>query len=57
VVVDVTREAIDRIPKDQRRLWVLMRKIEYAPAVKMPDGTGVKAEVRVMMARPPIRSR
>lgn len=49
----MTQDAIHAIPKDQRQFWVLMRKIAYAPAVKMPDGTGVKAEVRVMLARPP----
>ncbi|HEY3447247.1 MAG TPA: hypothetical protein VGK67_12820 [Myxococcales bacterium] len=53
VIIDVTQDAIHRIPAEQRPFWVLMRKIAYAPAVKMPDGTGVKAEVRVMLARPP----
>jgi hypothetical protein len=56
VVVDVTREAIDRISPDQRYLWVLMEKIDYAPAVRMPDGSPVKAEVRVMMVRPPAQA-
>jgi len=27
--------------------------VEYAHAIKMPDGTGVKAEVRVMLSRAP----
>jgi hypothetical protein len=53
VVIDVTREAIDKVPADQRDRWVLQEKIEYAPAIRMPEGTGVKAEVRVMFARPP----
>lgn len=53
VVIDVTREAIERVPAEQRPFWVLQRKIEYAPAIAMPDGGGVKVEVRVMLARPP----
>ncbi len=53
VVVDVTREHIDRIPDEQRAQWVLQEKIDYANAITMPDGNGVKAEVRVMLARPP----
>jgi hypothetical protein len=53
VVVDVTREAIERVPSYQRGQWVLQRKIDYAAALPMPDGSGVKAEVRVMLIRPP----
>ena len=53
VVMDVTPEAIDAVPAEQRPFWVLMKKIEYAPLLRMPDGTGVKVEVRVMLARPP----
>ncbi|MBI5546901.1 MAG: hypothetical protein HY901_23710 [Deltaproteobacteria bacterium] len=53
VVVDVTPEAIAAVPAEQRSNWVLMRKIEYAPALLMPDGKGVKVEVRVMLVRPP----
>ncbi|MGC4113230.1 MAG: hypothetical protein QM765_00830 [Myxococcales bacterium] len=53
VVIDVTPEAVRAVPAEQRPFWVLMKKIAYAPTVKMPDGTGVKAEVRVMLARPP----
>lgn len=53
VVIDVTREAVDKVPAEQRPYWVLMKKIEYAPAITMPDGAGVKVEVRVMLARPP----
>lgn len=52
VCVDVTREALDRIPRETRGAWLLQEKIEYAPAILMPDGGGVKAEVRVMFARP-----
>jgi hypothetical protein len=53
VVIDVTPEAIDNVPKDQRNGWVLQEKIEYAPAISMPDGNGVKVEVRMMLLRPP----
>ena len=53
VVIDVTRADIERIPEADRMNWVLQDKIRYAPAVVMPDGNTVKAEVRVMLARPP----
>jgi len=53
VVIDVTREAIDRVPAEQRNGWVLQNKITYADALPMPDGNGVKAEVRMMLLRPP----
>lgn len=53
VVVDVTDEDIKKIPFEERANWVLQEKITYAEAIKMPDGNGVKAEVRVMLARPP----
>lgn len=53
VVIDVTRADVDAVPADQREGWVLQEKIEYAPAITMPEGSGVKAEVRVMLARPP----
>jgi len=53
VVIDVTREAVDQVPAEQRGGWVLQEKIEYAPAISMPDGNGVKVEVRMMLLRPP----
>lgn len=53
VVIDVTKDAILRIPEGERMNWVLQDKIRYATAVTMPDGNPVKAEVRVMLARPP----
>jgi len=53
VIVDVAPEHIERIPREQRPQWVLQEKIHYADAIRMPDGNGVKAEVRVMLARPP----
>ena len=53
MVIDVTQAAIEAVPLDQRMNWVLQEKIEYAPALRMPTGEGVKAEVRVMAVRPP----
>jgi hypothetical protein len=53
VVIDVTPEEVAKVPADQRAAWVLQEKIDYAPAIRMPDGNGVKAEVRVMLVRPP----
>lgn len=53
VVIDVTPEDVDKVPADQRDKWVLQEKIEYAPAITMPDGNGVKVEVRMMLLRPP----
>lgn len=53
VKVDVTRADIDAIPAEQRAGWVLQEKIEYGSVISMPDGNGVKAEVRVMLLRPP----
>ncbi len=53
VVVDVTAADLEKIPADQRDKWVLQEKIDYAPVISMPDGNGVKAEVRVMLLRPP----
>ena len=52
VIVDLTRAALDAIPAPLRSNWVLQEKVEYAPAITMPTGEGVKAEVRVMLLRP-----
>jgi len=53
VVVDVTPEELAKVPQEQYGNWVLQEKVEYAPVIPMPDGNGVKAEVRVMLMRPP----
>ena len=53
VVIDVTPEDLARVPKEQRDRWVLQEKITYAPAIKGPGGVEIKAEVRVMLLRPP----
>jgi hypothetical protein len=48
VKVDVTPEDIAAVPPDQRARTLLMRKVEYAPAIATPDGNFSKVEVRVM---------
>lgn len=52
VVVDVDRAAIERIPAAERHDWLLMEKVEYAPALVTPDGAGVKVEIRALFLRP-----
>lgn len=51
VVVDVTKASIDAVPRERRPYYLLQSKIEYAWAIEAPDGTGVKAEVRMMLLR------
>lgn len=53
VIVDVTPEDIARIPERDRGSWLLQEKITYEPALLMPDGQGVKGEVRMMFLRAP----
>ncbi|MGK3962259.1 hypothetical protein WMF38_55285 [Sorangium sp. So ce118] len=53
VKVDVTPEHIAAIPGAERSKWLLQEKIAYEPALLMPDGSGVKAEVRMMFLRAP----
>ncbi|WP_437961586.1 hypothetical protein WME76_19365 [Sorangium sp. So ce119] len=53
VKVDVTPEHIAAIPEGERSRWLLQEKIAYEPALVMPDGNGVKAEVRMMFLRAP----
>ncbi len=52
VKVDVTPEILAAVPEERRGGFILQRKVDYAPALLAPDGTGVKAEVRVMFLRP-----
>jgi len=49
---DVTREQIEAIPREQRSQWILQERVDYAPALIAPDGTGVKAEIRMMFLKP-----
>lgn len=53
VKIDVTREDIAAVPASQRKEWLLQEKVAYEPALRMPDGSGVKAEVRMMFLRAP----
>lgn len=58
VKVDVTREDVDGVPRDQRASWLLQEKIAYHPGIPMADGGGnVKAEVRMMFLRAPDQAR
>ena len=52
VNVDPTRADVDAVPNGERGEWVLQEKIDYAPALAMPDGNRVKAEMRMMFVRP-----
>lgn len=52
VRVDVDRETIDAIPEIDRPNWLLQEKVAYAPDLVAPDGSGVKAEIRMMFLRP-----
>jgi hypothetical protein len=49
---DLTPEAIAAIPRAERAQWILQERVEYAPALIAPDGTGVKAEIRMMFLKP-----
>ena len=55
VKVDVTRADLDAVPEAERSGWILQEKITYAPALSMPEGQGVKAEIRMMFLREPSR--
>ena len=44
VIIDVTREAIDKI--QDRENWIIQRKVKYAPVVLTPEEPA-KAEIRV----------
>lgn len=52
VVVDLDRPTLEAIPPSERDGYLLQEKVEYAPALIAPDGSGVKAEVRMMYLRP-----
>ncbi|MFT3773187.1 MAG: hypothetical protein QM820_48025 [Minicystis sp.] len=57
VKVDPTRADIENIPDHERDKWIIQEKITYEPALLMPDGNGVKAEVRMMFLRAPDEER
>jgi hypothetical protein len=48
VKVDVGPEDIAAVPPDRRAHMLLMRKVEYAPAIATADGNFSKVEVRMM---------
>ncbi|HYK42190.1 MAG TPA: hypothetical protein VE007_07340, partial [Thermoanaerobaculia bacterium] len=48
VKVDVTPADLAAIPPERRGQYLLMRKIDYAPAIPTVDGGASKVEVRVM---------
>jgi len=48
VKIEVTPQDLAAIPETERAHWILMRKIEYAPALATADGNFSKVEVRVM---------
>ncbi len=51
VKIDPTRADIEAIPEADRGKWLVQEKITYEPALAMPSGDGVKAEVRMMFLR------
>jgi hypothetical protein len=57
VKIDPTRADIEAIPEADRDKWIVQEKIVYEPALRMPDGNGVKAEVRMMFLRAPDEAR
>ena len=48
VNVDPTPEDIAAVPEAERSRTLLMRKVDYAPAIEAPDGARSRVEVRVM---------
>ena len=48
VKVDVAASDLAAVPAGQRRNTLLMRKVEYAPAIETTDGNLSRVEVRVM---------
>ena len=48
VQVDVTRADVERVPAANRASTMLMRKVEYAPAVPSPTGEWSRVEIRIM---------
>jgi hypothetical protein len=48
VKVDVTQDDLAAVPPGRRAQTLLMRKVEYAPAIETTDGGRSKVEVRIM---------
>jgi hypothetical protein len=51
VNVHPSRADIEAVPHEQRAGWCLQEKIDYAPAIAVPDGATAKVEMRVMLLR------
>ncbi len=49
---DLTPDALESIPRAERSQWILQERVDYAPALIAPDGTGVKAEMRMLFLKP-----
>ena len=49
---DLTPAALRAIPDEERSQWILQEKVPYAPALIAPDGTRVKAEMRMLFLKP-----
>lgn len=47
VLFNVVQNDIDNIPVDERKDFLLQRKVQYEPVIQAPDGL-VKAEVRIL---------
>jgi hypothetical protein len=47
VIFHVTLQDIERIPDQERKNYMLQRKVHYEPVIQAPDGL-VKAEVRLL---------
>jgi hypothetical protein len=47
VIFHVTEEDIARIPYNERKNFLLQRKVHYQPVIQAPDGL-VKAEIRLL---------
>ncbi|HEX9286414.1 MAG TPA: hypothetical protein VF999_04000 [Thermoanaerobaculia bacterium] len=48
VKVDVTREDLDSVTREERSRTLLMRKVFYAPVIETTDGSASKCEIRIM---------
>jgi hypothetical protein len=48
VKVDVTPADIDAVPAAEKKNYLLMRKVAYAPALETTDGNASKVEVRIL---------
>jgi hypothetical protein len=53
VVIDVEPKHVQAIPEAQKKHYILQKKVKYSPLLTTPDGSGVKAEIRVMFLRTP----